>query len=55
MPGVRWLLTDDNGKLICYMFPLLCGDVIGAFIGADKNFDNYDRYLVFLERTPGWL
>lgn len=53
MPGVRWLVTE-NGKLICNLFPLLCGgDIIGAFVSADKTLDSYDRYTLFLEREPG--
>ena len=53
MPGVHWL-TTDHGKIICNSFPLLCSDIIGAFTNADRKFDNYDRYEIFLEHGPGF-
>ena len=43
MSGIPWLSTNI-GKIICARFPLLCGDIIGSFVGADKDLDNYDRY-----------
>ena len=52
MPGIPWLSTDI-GNTICTKFPLLCGDIIGSFLSADKDLDNYDRYDIFAEHDPG--
>ena len=47
MPGFAWLSTNV-GKIICTKFPLLCGDIIGSLVGANKALDNLDRYDVFV-------
>lgn len=54
MPGNTWLISRF-GKIICYNFPLLCGDIVGAIVSADKDLDNYDRYDVLAGHAPGWL
>ena len=47
MPGIPWL-SSEVGKIVCTEFPLLCGDVIGSFVSTDEDFDNYNRYDVFV-------
>jgi len=51
MVGDTWL-TSDAGRIFCGAFPLVCGDIIGAIVSADKNLDNYERYDVLAGHEP---
>lgn len=52
MPGDTWV-SSVLGREFCSHFPLICGDLIGSIISADKNLDNYDRYDVLAGHDPG--
>ena len=51
MPGLSWFSTDV-GKIICNRFPILCGDILGAFLSANSDLDSYDRLAVLAEHEP---
>jgi gastric triacylglycerol lipase len=40
------------GRVVCGIIPVLCGDLVGAIVSADKNLDNYDRYDVLAGHDP---
>jgi len=44
--------TSEIGRVVCGHFALICGDIVGALVTADKNLDNYDRYDVLAGHDP---